>query len=167
MVPRAAIAGQPANAHAHAQAADRIPAAAAPQPAVGTKLAWPVGRSPQLLWTGFRTKHEGGEVLIQTSTEVELAAQPVTTKDGTVFVFKGCHASRRTDRLPLETRYFDSPVTRVSLKQHAGNLEVAVSLRKPVTPIARKEAGPGGSWFWVIEFPAPGETQPTTAAAIP
>jgi hypothetical protein len=137
------------------------------RPAVGTKLAWRAGRHTQLLWTGFRANSSAGEVLIQTSTEVELAAAPVSTKDGTVFIFKGCRSTRRTDQLPLETQFFASPVTRVSVKQRAGNLEVAVSLRQPVTVVSRKEAGPGGSWFWVLEFPAPADSRPTTAAVTP
>ena len=88
-------------------------------------------------------------------------------KDGPVFVLKGCKVLRRTDELPLETRFFDSPVTRVSMRRHAGDLEIAVSLRQAVTAVPRKEAGPGGSWFWVLAFPATDRAGTTTAAATP
>lgn len=132
---------------------------------VGTKFAWRASRTPRLLWTGFRAQPDGGEVLVQTSSEVELETR--ASKDGPVFVLKGCKVLRRTDELPLETRYFDSPVTRVSVKQHAGDLEIAVSLRQTVTAVPRKEAGPGGSWFWVLAFPTVGDATRTTAAATP
>jgi hypothetical protein len=139
----------------------RVPAAP-----IGTKLAWHVSRAPELLWTGFRMKREGGEVLIQTSAAVELETR--ATKEGAVFVFKRCRAIRRTDQLPLDTRYFDSPVTRISVKQRAHDLEVSIALRQPVTAIPRKEPGPRGSWFWVFEFPgADAGARTTTAAATP
>lgn len=116
----------------------------------GTKFSWRAGGAPQLLWTGFRAKPDGGEVLLQTSAEVELTTR--STKDGPVFVLKHCRTLRRTDRLPLDTRYFDSPITRVSLRQHAGDLEIAISLRQPTAAVPRKQAGPAGSWFWVLKF---------------
>jgi hypothetical protein len=128
----------------------------------GTKLAWRAGRTPQLLATGFRARPDGGEVVLQTSSEVVLESR--VTKDGPVFVLKGCHTIRRTDRLALETRYFDSPITRVSLKQRAGDLEVAISLRQPAEAEPRKLAGPAGSWFWVLQFAAPRDARTTTAA---
>jgi len=137
----------------------------APAANVGTKFAWHRGRSAHLLWTGFRAQHDGGEVLVQTSSEVELETRE--SNDGPVFVLKGCRVLRRTDELPLETRFFSSPVTRVSVKQRAGDLEIAVSLRQAVTAVPRKEAGPDGSWFWVLAFPAAADASRTTAAATP
>jgi len=146
--------------------APRRAAAAAPAaPAVvGTKLAWQKGRAPQLLWTGFRAKGGVGEVLLQVSSDVELVERTGGSGGESVFVLKGCRTLRRTDRLPLETQFFDSSVKRVELSQHAHDLQVAVTLRAPIGAVPRKEAGPDGSWFWVIQFPA--KTSPTTTASV-
>lgn len=152
---------------AEAKETDRRPVAGATTantPAVGTKFAWRSGRVPQLLWTGFRLNPDGGEVLLQVSADVELEPRP--SKDGVVFVLKKCRAIRRIDQLPLETRFFASPVTRVSVRQRAADLEIAIALRQPSTAVPRKEAGPGGSWFWVLSFPAAADTT-TTAVAEP
>jgi len=129
---------------------------------IGTKLSWSAHGAPRLLWTGFRAGPDGGEVLLQTSAAVDVGTR--ATKDGIVYVLRGCRLLRHIDSLPLETRYFDSPVTRVSLRAHAGSIEVAVALRHPVDAAPRKEAGPNGSWFWVLSFPTPA---PASAAKTP
>jgi hypothetical protein len=146
-----------------AQSATRPPSAAL----VGTKLAWRSGGAPRLLWTGFRATPEGGEVLIQTSAAVELEQRPGVSESGdsSLFVLKHCRSGRRVDQLPLDTRFFRSPVTGVSVRARASDLEIAVALRQRVAAAPRKEAGPGGSWFWVIRFSAADGSQMTTAAA--
>jgi hypothetical protein len=131
-------------------------AAAAREASLGTRLAWRAkGNLPQLLWTGFRSKPTGGggEVVIQTSASAELQERSTAGSGTAVFVLKHCRTLRRTDRLPLETRYFDSPVNRVSVVQRGPDLEIVVTLREAVTAVTRKEAGPDGSWFWILKFP--------------
>jgi hypothetical protein len=143
------------------------PAAAAPTAAVGTKVAWRAGTVPQHLWTGFRSDADGGgEVLIQTTGEVELESRPSKDGTGTIFLLKHCRAGRRIDQLPLDTRFFQSPVTRVAVRPLAGNLEIAVSLRGSATAVSRKDAGPGGSWFGVLTF-RPAGADGTVAAPTP
>jgi hypothetical protein len=148
-----------------------VPAAQFVAPA-GTKLAWRPGHAPQLLWTGFRNRPPargiaaGSEVLLQISGDVKLETRPSTAPGRSVFVLRKCHALRRTDRLPLETRFFDSPVTRVAIKQRGGDLEIEIALRQPATATSRKEVGPGGSSFWVLDFARDSQsTAPTTTAA--
>lgn len=138
---------------------------------VGSKLSPPRERhargvSTQLLRTGFHSGKDGGEVVIQTSAAVELEARPPVGKgkEGAVFLLRHCRAVRRTDRLPLDTRFFHSAVTRVSLRQRGADLEVMVALRAAVTPVTRKEAGPAGSWYWVLTFPDAAATPVATAA---
>jgi hypothetical protein len=135
---------------------------------VGTNLAWRSGGSvTHLLWTGFRANHDGGEVLIQTSNAIEIEPEPGVGHDTVVFVLKRCRALRRTDRLPLETRYFDSPVTRVSVVRRGADLRIVVSLRQSVAAATRKEVGPDGSWFWVLQFPSAPAARQATASALP
>lgn len=110
----------------------------------------------RLLGTAFHSKGGVGEVVIQTSGDVELEAHG----DGTtpVFIVKDCRIVRANDRRPLDTRFFDSPVTGVSVRARGRDLEVSVSLRQPVVATTRKERGPGNTWYWVLSFP------PATAA---
>ena len=144
-------------------------AAAAREASLGTRLAWRAkGNSPQLLWTGFRSEptggRGGGEVVIQTSASAELQERSTAGSGTAVFVLKHCRTLRRTDRLPLETQYFDSPVNRVSVVQRGPDLEIVVSLREDVTAVTRKEPGPDGSWFWILKFPL-GDHPPRAAIA--
>ncbi|MES1165688.1 MAG: hypothetical protein ABUR63_08025 [Verrucomicrobiota bacterium] len=147
--------------------ADETPRATtppAPTASVGTKLTWRAGGAPRLLWTGFRAGAGGGQVLIQTSGAVELETRAGAAKGDSVFLLKRCRAGRRIDQLPLDTRFFQSPVTGVSVRPRGVDLEVTVTLRETVSAAQHKEAGPDGSSFWVLEFPA-GATPPTTTAA--
>jgi len=143
----------------------------------GTTRTWRSEASaPELLWTGFHATREGGEISIQTSAPValepiDLARTIVPTlpigPGEAMFVIKHCRAIRRTDRLPLETRFFDSPVTRVSVTRRGGDLRLVVSLRRAVNVVTHKEPGPAGSWFWVLTFPPPGQDGPLASAAAP
>jgi hypothetical protein len=141
--------------------ADKVvvqPAALEALARVGTNLAGPKAapsskNSAQLLRTGFRAQQHAGQVRLQTSTAVKLEPR-ANQKNAAVFVLRGCRAGRRNDRRPLDTRYFDSAVTRVSLRQRGPDLEVVVVLRGPVTPLTRQEEGPSGSSVWVLDFPA-------------
>ncbi|HEY4185328.1 MAG TPA: hypothetical protein VGP07_09680 [Polyangia bacterium] len=132
--------------------------------------------SAHLLGTAFRTKGGGGEVVLQTSTEVELeprAGVGVGTS-GATYLLKRCRILRNNDRRPLDTRFFDSPVTGVTLRERGPDVEIAVSLRNATAAQPRKEHGPGSSWYWVLSFPraasahgTPSATGGATAAANP
>lgn len=142
----------------------------------GTTRTWRSDAGgPELLWTGFHVTREGGEISIQTSAPVVL--EPLHTTSHTepsgttgpaeaMFVIKHCRAIRRTDRLPLETRFFDSPVTRVAVTRRGVDLRLVVSLRQAVNVVTHREPGPAGSWFWVLTFPRPGQDGPL-ASAVP
>ncbi|HEX2660482.1 MAG TPA: AMIN domain-containing protein [Polyangia bacterium] len=126
--------------------------------------------SARLLSTGFRMTKEGNsQIVMQTSTEVTLEQR--ATSDGSVFVVKNCRVQRSNDRRPLDTRFFDSPVTGVTLKEHGGDLEINVALRASATATPHKEPGPGNTWYWILDVPgtrrasAPGKTP--TAGATP
>ena len=163
-----AAAGQ--QVHAPAKPAPRATTAATNTRLVAHTLG---AGSARLMSTGFRlTKDGGSEIVIQTSAEVTLEERSTAT--GSVFVVKNCRVQRSNDRRPLDTRFFDSPVTGVTLKEHGGDLEISVALRGAATATPRKERGPGNSWYWILDVPgkdagrrssAAGKT--TTAAATP
>jgi hypothetical protein len=115
-------------------------------------------------------------VVLQTSTEVELelrAGAGVGTS-GATYLLKRCRILRNNDRRPLDTRFFDSPVTGVTLKERGPDVEIEVALRSATAAQPRKEHGPGSSWYWVLTFPratnahgTPAATGGATAAANP
>lgn len=146
---------------------------------VGTRLPWKAsapasagkggGPGPRLLWTGFRSLPDGhgAEIWLQTSGPVE--SETIATPEGAILRLKTCRNTlRRTDALPLETRYFASAVSRVTVARHGHDLDVRVGLKvagpsgtipgrpnSPSSPSRRREPGPDGSWFWVFAFPSP------------
>lgn len=125
-------------------------------PPLGTRLPWPRLGGPRLVWTGFRQTVTGTEVVLQVSADVKIARRGgAGGSRRVVFVLPGCRALRPSDRLPFETRFFKSPVTRVAFRQRVRELEVHISLRRPLTATARSEPGPSGSWFWFLSFPDP------------
>ena len=111
-------------------------------------------------------------VLVRSDRPLDYAV----TGEGRVVIvhLRGAGIPIPTNRLPLDTRFFDSPVTGVTLKEHGGDLEISVALRGAATATPRKERGPGNSWYWILDVPgkdasrrssAAGKT--TTAAAAP
>jgi hypothetical protein len=115
----------------------------------------------------------GAEIWLQTSgsVEAETLAQPA----GAILRLKSCRSTlRRTDALPLETRYFASAVSRVTVERHGHDLDVRVGMQGPggaTLPVSRREAGPDGSFFWVFSFGAPhappSSAPGPTASAVP
>ena len=111
---------------------------------------------PRLLWTGFRPARgeTPAEIWVQTSGALPFAVQG--TKTFATLRLTGCRQTlRRTDRLPLETRFFDSPASRVAVRQSGRDIEVHIQLRRPASAQARQEAGPDGSWFYVVSLLPP------------
>jgi hypothetical protein len=170
--PVGAAAGQ--QAHAMAKPVPRAAAGDNPgaNTAKGRLVSHAGGVGARLISTGFRLTEGGSEIVIQTSAEVTLEAR--ATQAGSVFVVKNCRILRSNDRRPLDTRFFDSPVTGVTLKEHGGDLEINVTLRGAATATPHKERGPGNTWYWILDVPgrdvahrpaAAGKT--TTAAATP
>lgn len=136
------------------------PAGAVPR--LGTRQPWLRVGGPRLLWTGFRQTTTGTEVVLQVSSDVQLERRAGGRGSRrAVFVLPKCRSLRPSDRLPLETRFFRSPVTRVAFRQRARELQVHIDLRRPVPASARTEPGPDGSWFWFLSFP---DDAPTGAA---
>lgn len=119
-------------------------------------------RAARLLGTAFHTRGGAGEIVIQTSGEVELEAHGEGADP--VFILKRCRVLRPNDRRPLDTRFFDSPVTGITLRRRGVDLRITVSLRAPSTTVPRKERGPGDSWYWVLSF-APVTTADQTLRA--
>jgi hypothetical protein len=125
--------------------------AVAPATSAGTPLPWPKGGPPRLVWTGFQMTDGASKVVLQTSAEVLLDARP--TKSGISVRLRGCRILTRSIARPLDTRFFPTPVKLVSVEQRGRNIEVEIALKEPVAATPRKEVGPNGTHFWVLDFP--------------
>jgi len=110
-------------------------------------------KRPLITWPGFQARRDGASrVFIQTSEPV----QPETRSGEGTFVLRfantGVHL--RTNRLPIETRYFDTPVTRIRVVRFRRDVEVVLELRAAVTPEVRTLQDANGFHYVVAEFPS-------------
>lgn len=138
------------EANARGAGPDRATAAT---PAPQRRRKAPVQPPARLVRSGFHLTPRGSEVVLQTSTEVEL--QTHESKAGPTYVLKRCRATRANDRRPLDTRFFATSVTHVALRQRGADLEVLVVLKDAATATIRKEQGSGETWSWILEFADP------------
>lgn len=129
----------------------------------GTPLAaLPKGRTPQLVWTGFQVTGSGSRVFVQITHDVQLDVQ--TVKGGLTVTLRNCRIHARNNSRTLDTRFFATPVKQVEVHQRKRGVELDIALKEPAAATPRKESGPGGSQFWVLDF-APSETKKTPATA--
>ncbi len=139
----------------------RAPVSAAAAP--GAKGSPHAGEA-SLLSTAFRVRKGGGEIVLQTSSEVTLETRGDASS--TSFVLRRCRILRSNDRRPLDTRFFDSPVTGVTIRERGPDVEIDVSVRgQSVATSRRQERGPGRTWYWVLTFaPPPSARQGSSSA---
>ena len=121
----------------------------------GSPMSWPkgTGGGPRLIWTGFQMTAGGSRLYLQTTADVELAVRP--GKGGLTITLQNCRIHMRNAARPLDTSFFRTPVKMVSVHQRKKDIEVAVALREAADSTPRKQAGPNGSQFWILDFPQP------------
>jgi hypothetical protein len=85
-----------------------------------------------------------------------------------VIVLHGLRIPDRQTRRPLDTRYFNTPVTRCYLERR-GRHDVAfvLDLRADVVPTVTTERGPDGYTFFYVSFPSGSYLPPELAAPPP
>jgi len=108
---------------------------------------------PTITWPGFQMRPDGSSrVFIQSTAPLE---PKVLTSAGTKFELQlpRARVAAKTNRLPLDTRFFNTPVTKVSVSTASGGAVVQVELRAAVTPTISSEPGPTGYFFTYIELP--------------
>lgn len=112
-----------------------------------------------LTWPGFQARPDGvSRVFVQTSTAV---AHTTSSERGRfVLLLQNTGVHLRNNRRPLETRYFNSPVSRIVVEPRGRNLAIVIELRGEATPRVYTEAGQNGFHFVFAEFPA-GNWAPT------
>jgi hypothetical protein len=144
--------GQSAGTPGHASGsyAGVVPGAAKQPPAAKAAKA---SSGPTITWPGFQMRPDGSSrVFIQSTAPLE---PKVLSAAGTKFELELPRAriAAKTNRLPLDTRFFNTPVTRVSVSSASAGAVVHVDLRAPVTPLVSSEPGPTGYFFTYIELP--------------
>lgn len=105
-----------------------------------------------ITWPGFQMRPDGSSrVFIQSTTPLD--PQPTAAAGKYAVHLPGAHVSSDTNRLPLETRFFNTPVTKVSLTVDRGGATLVLDLRANVTPTISSERGPAGYYFTYIDLP--------------
>jgi hypothetical protein len=125
-----------------------VPGAASRPPAASVAAKAPL----TITWPGFQMRADGSSrVFIQSNAP--LAPQPTAAPGRFLVHLPGAHIIAGTNRLPLETRYFNTPVTKVSLSTDRSGVTLVLELRADVAPQLSTETGAAGYYFTFIELP--------------
>jgi hypothetical protein len=145
----AASAAGANNGHASGTYAGVVPGAAnKPPPA-----ARAAKKAPTITWPGFQMQADGSSrVFIQSSVPMEAKVLPAANGKYEL-QFPGARVAAKTNRLPLDTRYFNTPVSKVSVSAARSGAVVQLELRSPVAPKITSELGAAGYFFTYIELP--------------
>ena len=114
----------------------------------------PPGKSPlTITWPGFQMRPDGtSRVFVQSTAALE---PQIAQADGKFSLkFLGAQVAGATNRLPLETRFFNTPVTKVSILVGRDGVALVLDLRAPVQPRVSSERGPSGYYFTYLDLPA-------------
>lgn len=118
-----------------------------------------------MTWPGFQARgDQGSRIFVQMSGEIayERADQP----NRIVVLLKNASIGVRNSRLPLETRFFNTPVARANVVRRGRDLALVLDMRNAVTPTLRTEPGPDGTQLLFVEFPA-GDFLPPELSSVP
>jgi hypothetical protein len=117
--------------------------------------AVPVAKSetkPVITWPGFQMRQDGtSRVFIQSTTA--LTPQPTAAGPRFSVYLPGAKVAGNTNRLPLETRFFNTPVSRVNIEVQRDGVTLVLDLRAEVSPVVSSERGPTGYYFLYIDLP--------------
>jgi hypothetical protein len=119
-------------------------------------IAVPVkpGTTPAVItWPGFQMQPDGSSRVFLQST-APLNAQAAMTNDKLLVVDLGdATVAGPNNRRALYTSFFNTPVTRVEIKNVRKRVTVELTLRAPVQPRISSEQAKSGFFFVYIDFP--------------
>jgi hypothetical protein len=165
-----------ANAEAQSLALDREAAPAA-EPRVGAyegvasnnnhppAVKVPAGATPpQVTWPGFEMLAQGrSRIFVQLTSRVETEVQSGANQ--VVMVIKKARIAGRNNRRALETRFFNTPVTRAYLKKRGTDTVLMLELRSNALPVVSTQQASSGYFFVFLDFPAGQYVQPARDTA--
>lgn len=124
-------------------------------PGASSSPAVPVAKTeskPMITWPGFQMRQDGtSRVFIQSTTA--LTPQPSAAGPRFTVYLPGAKVAGNTNKLPLETRFFNTPVSRVNIEQQKEGVTLVLDLRAEVSPVVSSERGPAGYYFLYIDLP--------------
>jgi hypothetical protein len=104
-------------------------------------------------WPGFQMRPDGSSrVFLQTSVSVTTAGSLL--KRSFVVELGDAPIAGDTNRFPLLTQHFNTPVTRVELKRANRHTTLIITLRADVQPQVSSEQAQSGFFFLYVDFPA-------------
>ncbi len=112
------------------------------------------GQTPATVtWPGFQMRPDGTSRVFFQSTAPVLVQ---TSVESGKFIVKlpGAKVAGDINRLPLETRFFNTPVTKVTIAETRAAVVLTLWLRAQVTPHVSAERGASGYSFTYIDLPA-------------
>lgn len=105
-----------------------------------------------ITWPGFQMRPDGSSrVFVQSTTPLE--PQPSAAPGKYTVYLPGARIAGGVNRLPLETRFFNTPVSKVSLTVDARGATVVLEMRADVAPNVTSERDNTGYYFTYIELP--------------
>jgi hypothetical protein len=129
----------------------------------------PGGDARLLTWPGFQARPDGASrFFVQTTQPV---THRVENESGrVVIILENLGIHLRNNRRPLETQYFNTPVTRAKVERRGRDVALVLEMRAAVTPSVSVQPAEGAYHYLFIEFPAgdylPAEMQTETTSTI-
>jgi hypothetical protein len=118
------------------------------------EMAVKPGTKPATItWPGFAMQPDGSSRVFLEST-VQVGTQAAISGDKVVVDLGEVRIASRTNRFPLVTNFFNTPVTRVELKHAKKRVLLELTLRAHVEPRISSEQAKSGFYFVYIDFPA-------------
>lgn len=105
-----------------------------------------------LTWPGFMMHKDGGSCFfIQTSQPVEVATQK--SEGRFELVLRNTQVHLKNNFLPLETQFFDTPVTRATVQRKAPkDVVMVLEMREDATPTITQNKGKDGFNYVFVKF---------------
>ena len=105
-----------------------------------------------LTWPGFMMKADSSVFFVQTSKQVRFATKQSAGRFELMLYDIQVHL--KTNYLPLETQFFDTPVARATVQRtDKKNVNMVFELRKAATPTVTQKKGKDGFNYVFVSFP--------------
>jgi len=106
-----------------------------------------------MTWPGFQARPDGASrFFIQTTQPVVHEMRVETGR--VVILLKQTRLHLRNNRRPLETRYFNTPVSRAWIERRGHDLAFVLELRAQATPVVSTQPAENGYHYLFVELPA-------------
>lgn len=126
-----------------------IPGTNHPPPAV-ERLVHKNGR--YVTWPGFQLlSNNGSRIFLQTTYSPQFETQ--ITGSQIIVKLRNSKIYLHTNRYPLLTQHFSTPVQSARLLQSRKNVDLIIDLKRSVQPNIYSEPGSNGFYFLFVEFP--------------